>query len=194
MFDIPCILFAGGKSSRMGQDKSLLPFGGFSTLAEFQYNRLSKLFTYVAISTKNADKFDFQADFILDPEGIDYAPTAGFVTAFKTLENERFMILSVDTPFIDETIFQPLLDADNENVDAVIAKTKGGSHPLCGIYHRSLAKEFERMLDENDHRLGKLLASSATAYVDFEEEELFANLNHPHEYQEALSRFCEPNR
>lgn len=194
MFDMHCIIFAGGKSSRMGEDKSLLPFGGFSTLAEFQYTRLSKLFKYVAISTKNADKFDFKADFILDPEGIDYAPTVGFVTAFKTLKNERLMILSVDTPFIDETIFQALLDADNENLDAVIAKTKGGSHPLCGIYHRSLAKEFERMLDENDHRLGKLLASSSTAYVDFKEEELFANLNHPHEYQEALSRFCEPNK
>ena len=194
MFDIPCILFAGGKSSRMGQDKSLLPFGGFSTLAEFQYNRLSKLFKYVAISTKNSDKFDFTADFILDPEGIDYAPTAGFVTAFKSLKSERFMILSVDTPFINEHIFQTLLDADNENLDAVIAKTKGGSHPLCGIYHRTLAEEFERMLEENDHRLGKLLASSSTCYVDFEEEDLFANLNHPHEYQEALSRFCEPNK
>ncbi len=194
MFDIPCILFAGGKSSRMGQDKSLLPFGGFSTLAEFQYTRLSKLFNHVAISTKNVDKFDFKAEFILDPEGIDYAPTAGFVSAFKSLESERLMILSVDTPFINESIFQTLLDADNENVDAVIAKTIGGSHPLCGIYHRSLEKEFERMLEENDHRLGKLLASSSTSYVSFDEEELFANLNHPHEYQEALSRFCEPNK
>lgn len=194
IFNLPCILFAGGKSSRMGQDKSLLPFGGFSTLAEFQHDRLSKLFSHVAISTKNPDKFDFKADFILDPEGIDYAPTVGFVSAFKALESERIIVLSVDTPFINETVFQTLLDADNDNLDAVIAKTKGGSHPLCGIYHRSLAEEFERMLEENDHRLGKLLESSSTCYVNFEEEELFANLNHPHEYQEALSRFCAPNK
>ncbi|HIP14156.1 MAG TPA: molybdenum cofactor guanylyltransferase, partial [Sulfurimonas autotrophica] len=26
MFDIPCVIFAGGKSSRMGENKTLLPF------------------------------------------------------------------------------------------------------------------------------------------------------------------------
>ncbi len=30
--DIPLVIFAGGKSSRMGKDKALLPFGGYSTL------------------------------------------------------------------------------------------------------------------------------------------------------------------
>lgn len=194
MFDIHCILFAGGKSSRMGEDKSLLPFGGFSTLAQFQYERLHKLFTHVSISTKTSDKFDFDADFILDPEEVDYAPTAGFVSAFHAVEDERIMVLSVDTPFVDEIVFQSLIDADEAELDATIAKTATGSHPLCGIYHKSLLEEFERMLREGDHRLGKLLASHQTKYVEFEDEEAFSNLNHPHEYQQALSRFCEPNK
>ena len=178
----------------MGQDKSLLPFGGYPTLAEFQYTRLKKLFSHVAISTKSADKFDFKGSFILDPKEVDYAPTAGFVSVFKAFDYERIMVLSVDTPFVDESVFKTLLDADNEDIDAVIARTATGSHPLCGIYHRSLLGEFERMLREGDHRLGKLLASANTIYVDFNNEELFANLNHPHEYQEALSRFCAPNK
>lgn len=194
MFTIPCILFAGGKSSRMGEDKSLLPFGGLPTLAQYQYERLRKLFARVAVSTKTADKFDFNADFILDPAAVDFAPTAGFVSSFKTLADERIMVLSVDTPFIDETVFQSLLEKDEEGLDAVIARTPTGSHPLCGIYHRSLLEEFERMLHEGDHRLGKLLSSSKTRFVMFEDEELFANLNHPHEYQSALSRFCEQDK
>lgn len=194
MFELPCILFAGGKSSRMGEDKSLLPFGGYSSLAEFQYNRLSALFKQVAVSTKTADKFSFDARFILDPIDVDYAPTAGFVSAFRNLETDRFMALSVDTPFIDRDVFQKLLDADHDDADAIIAKTAEGSHPLCGIYHRSLLEEFERMLREGDHRLGKLLASSKTYFVEFDDEAPFMNLNHPHEYQEALSRFCEPDK
>lgn len=194
MFTIPCILFAGGKSSRMGEDKSLLPFGGLPTLAQYQYERLRKLFARVAVSTKTADKFNFNADFILDPAAVDFAPTAGFVSSFKTLADERIMVLSVDTPFIDETVFQSLLEKDEEGLDAVIARTPTGSHPLCGIYHRSLLEEFERMLHEGDHRLGKLLSSSKTRFVMFEDEELFANLNHPHEYQSALSRFCEQDK
>ena len=189
-----CILFAGGKSSRMGEDKSLLPFGGFPTLTQFQYDRLCKLFTHVSISTKTDEKFDFEASFILDPEEVDYAPTAGFVSSFQVISDDRIMVLSVDTPFVDQAVFQSLIDADERELDAVIAKTATGSHPLCGIYHRSLLKEFERMLREGDHRLGKLLASRHTKYVEFEDEEVFSNLNHPHEYQQALSRFYEPNK
>lgn len=194
MFNLSCVLFAGGKSSRMGEDKSLLPFGGYSTLTQFQYERLSKLFQEVRISTKTAGKFDFVADFILDPEEADFAPTAGFVSAFQSTDAERLMVLSVDTPFIDAAVFQSLIDADSAELDAVIARTAAGSHPLCGIYHRSLLEEFERMLREGDHRLGKLLASRETRYIEFGDEAAFANLNHPHEYQEALSRFCAPNR
>lgn len=187
MFDLPCVIFAGGKSSRMGKDKSLLPFGNEPTLTQFQYNRLLPLFKHVAISTKSADKFDFDAPFILDPIDVDYAPTAGFVSAFKELEDERIIVLSVDTPFVNETVFQKLLEADSPSLDAVIAKTSKGSHPMCGIYHRSLLGEFERMLHEGDHRLGKLLAKRNTLYVEFENEEPFMNLNHPDEYNLACS-------
>ncbi len=194
MFDLCCIIFAGGKSSRMGQDKSLLPFGGFPTLAQYQYERLKSLFKGVYLSSKSAEKFDFQAEVITDPEGVDFAPTAGFVSAFRMLEEERIMVLSVDTPFVDEHIFNALIDADRPELDAVIAKTPSGTHPMCGIYHRSLLPEMERMLREQDHRLGKLLSSVKTRYVEFDEEDYFANLNHPHEYEEALSRFGGSDR
>lgn len=189
MITTPCILFAGGKSSRMGEDKSLLPFGGYPTLTEFQYNRLITIFSHVYISAKSRDKFNFDAPFILDPPNADYAPTAGFVAIFRELNEKRVIVLSVDTPFVDERVFQALVDADTENLDAVIARTSEGSHPMCGLYHRSLLGEFERMLAEGDHRLGKLLAASNTLYLDFNNDELFANLNHPHEYEEAKVRF-----
>jgi len=193
VFDLPCVLFAGGKSSRMGQDKALLPFGGYSTLAEFQYNRLSQIFNYVALSTKTADKFDFEANFILDPAEVDFAPTAGFVSAFEKLQCERIFVLSVDTPFVDEKIIRTLLEADKPHFDAVIAKTPSGTHPLTGLYHVSLLGEFQRMLQESDHRLGKLLSMSNTHFIEFENEEPFMNLNHPHEYEAALSRYNNKN-
>jgi molybdenum cofactor guanylyltransferase len=44
------------------------------------------------------------------------------------------------------------------------------------------------MLAEGDHRLGKLLSIARTRYVEFTDEEPFANLNHPHEYEAATLR------
>lgn len=194
MFDLPCIIFAGGKSSRMGQDKSLLPFGNYPSLTQYQYKRLGKLFSDVYISAKNRDKFNFNPQVIEDPLESDFAPTAGFVAAFEHLHSERIFVLSVDTPFVDAPIIQQLLDADTPQYDAVISKSLSGTHPMVGIYHRSLLDELHRMLDEGDHRLGKLLSTSNTRYVQFEHEEYFSNLNHPNEYEEAVSRYNNKNK
>lgn len=194
MFDLPCILFAGGKSSRMGQDKALLPFGEYSSLTQFQYSRLSKLFTHIFISTKTSDKFDFAANFILDPVDADFAPTAGFVGVFEQIQSDRIFALSVDSPFIDKETISKLLEADKPDFDAVISRTPCGTHPMVGVYHRSLIDKFSRMLKEGDHRLGKLLGMSNTHYVDFSNEKLFTNLNHPNEYEEAVSRYNNKNK
>ncbi len=186
-FPLTCVIFAGGKSSRMGQDKSLLPFGGCTTLAEYQHLRLSPLFKRTLISAKERDKFDFDADVIPDivETGI-YAPTAGFVSAFEHLDDERIFVLSVDTPFVTAEEIESLLANDSNTLDAVIAKTASGSHPMCGIYHRSLLTSFKRMLDNDNHRLGQLLKEAKTCFVSFDNEAAFANLNHPHEYEAAL--------
>jgi len=189
LFDIPCVIFAGGRSSRMGEDKALLPFGDFTTLTEFQYRRLNKLFSKVYISTKK-NKFDFKANLILDDKDEDiFAPTAGFEALFQVLQEERVFILSVDTPFVSEKEIEILLESDTPELDATIASTASGSHPMCGVYHRSLLPAFTQMLKEDNHRLGQLLKKSKTKFVMFEEEKRFANLNHPEEYKEALKNF-----
>ncbi|RUM64044.1 MAG: molybdenum cofactor guanylyltransferase, partial [Sulfurimonas sp.] len=87
MINLPCVIFAGGKSSRMGEDKTLLPFAGFTTLTEFQYSRLSKIFTNVYISCKDKNKFPFDANYIIDKKVQDtFAPTLAFVSIFESLK------------------------------------------------------------------------------------------------------------
>jgi len=63
--DMAAVIFAGGKSSRMGSDKALLPFGGYGSLSEFQYHKLSRTFKKVYLSAKE-DKFDFAMEDIHD--------------------------------------------------------------------------------------------------------------------------------
>lgn len=171
----------------MGEDKALLPFAGYSTLAQYQYVRLSKIFETVYISCKDASLFPFEANFIEDDKKSDvYAPTAGFVAIYKAIPDERFFAISVDSPFIDEKIITKLLHSDRDNVDATIAKTTEGIQPLCGIYHRTLEKTFQAMLDKEQHKLGLLLKNAKTAYTLFEEKKSFFNMNYPEDYKKAL--------
>ena len=171
----------------MGEDKALLPFAGFTTLAEYQYNRLCKIFTNVYISCKDKKKFPFQAQFIEDKKESDtFAPTLAFVTLFEKLEDQHFFVISVDTPFIDETIIYSLVDADSDLYDATIAKLDEKTQPLCGIYHRSLANKFHQMLKQENHKLGFLLKNSHTHYLNYSNQKAFMNLNDKTTYKKAL--------
>jgi len=188
MLNIPCVIFAGGKSSRMGRDKSLLPFDGFKTLTEYQLSKLQKIFTNVYISCKNKNKFDFEASFIEDVNTNSiYAPTAGFIAMFEKLQTDKIFVLSVDSPFVDKNEILKLINSDSEDYDATIAKTDSGIQPMCGIYHKSLTNKFTKMLEEDNHKLGFLLKSSNTKFVKFDDEKAFLNLNSPQEYQQALT-------
>lgn len=192
MFQTPCVIFAGGKSSRMGEDKALLPFGDCPTLLEFQYKRLKQIFQDVYISCKDASIFEFEAEFIEDEKDI-FAPTIGFVSAFNSLHVKQIFVLSVDTPFIRKEQIESLLRHKDEDYDAIIATTKTGTHPLCGLYNASLHVKFQEMMARDTHKLSKLLKDSNTLYVQFDDDSNFLNLNFQDEYQEALARLNQYN-
>jgi len=190
MIDIPCIIFAGGKSSRMGEDKALLPFGEFSTLTEFQLTRLKMIFKTVYISCKNREKFTFDTLFIEDIDLSDiYAPTLGFISIFEKLQEERFFVISVDTPFIGVEEIVKLVENDTIYCDATIAKTEDGIQPLCGIYHRSLELDFKNMVENGTHQLGFLLKKSKTNFILFYNSSSFINLNKREDYIKALGLY-----
>ena len=183
--DMPAIIFAGGKSSRMGKDKALLPFANCDTLSEFQYNRLSSLFDKIYISAKE-NKFDFNPTVITDLYE-ESSPLVGIISLFETLKEDEVFILSVDAPFVNEDIIIKLLD-HKEGVDAVIAKSTSGIQPLCGVYKRSILPLAQKHLREGNHRLNDLLKAVHTQFISFEDDTPFINLNHPHEYEHALER------
>ncbi|SFV58519.1 Molybdopterin-guanine dinucleotide biosynthesis protein MobA [hydrothermal vent metagenome] len=177
----------------MGEDKALLPFGGYDTLSEYQYTRLQKIFSKVYISTKDPNKFPFKADFIVDKSDV-FAPTAGFVSIYGALDVERFFVLGVDMPFVDEGIIATLIEADKAESDATLALSHNGVEALCGIYHRSLQSSFKAMLIKGEHKLRKLLDEVDATLVSFSQKELFFNLNKPHEYQKAKEVYAIINK
>jgi len=186
---IPAIIFAGGKSSRMGEDKALLPFKGYSTLSEFQYHKLEQWFDKVYLSSKT-DKFPFKGKVIKDLYD-ESSPLVGLISVFETLESEAFFVLSVDAPLLNKKIIEKLYDAykDNSSLDAVIAQSPSGLQPLCGIYKRSILIYAKENFSNNQHSLKALLDKSTIKTIDFKKDVLFTNINTQDEYLNLLSNF-----
>ncbi len=190
--DKTAIIFAGGKSSRMGRDKALLPFGAFTTLVEYQHYRLHQIFGRLYISTKQ-DKFDFVCETIHDVSQ-ESSPLVGLVSIFETIEEDEVFVLSVDTPFVDgDTIARLYKVAIDSSLDAIVAQSPQGEQPLCAIYRRSILPLAQELLSQGQHRLNGLLHNAKTHFVAFDDERLFKNLNYPHEYEDAcrLRNFLE---
>ena len=169
----------------MGRDKSLLPFKGYKSLAQYQYERLKKIFNEVYISTKE-DKFDFKANLILDENKI-FAPTIAFEKIFAKFDS--FFAISVDVPFIDEEVIKKLVKAyrQNKTCDAIIAKTSL-PHPLIGIYQKSILPKIKQEIQKENYKLNYILKISNTLFVEFEDEEKFFNMNYQKDYKKALNQ------
>ena len=178
---------AGGKSSRMQKDKALLPFGGFDSLAEYQYQRLKPYFDNIYISSKN-NKFNFSTDIIEDCYESS-SPLVALVSVFETLKDKEVFVLSVDAPFVSVETIEKLYQKGHQDTDAdiIVAESPTGREPLCAIYRNSTLKVAKRLLNNNQHRLQGLLNEVKIRKVKIEKTREFMNLNYLTEYEEAKS-------
>ena len=178
------VIFAGGKSSRMGEDKALLPFGDAPTLTQYQYQRLSQVFETVYISAKS-HKFDFDCEVIEDTYE-EASPLVALLSIFETLEVESVFVLSVDSPFVDEKIIQKLMKYQTQDSHCIVARNPDGIQPLCAIYQQSILPFLKIQYAKNNHKLQDLFKSTKTHIINFDETKAFMNLNYQEDYQKAL--------
>ncbi|WP_331774881.1 molybdenum cofactor guanylyltransferase MobA [Sulfurospirillum sp. 1612] len=188
---LPCVIIAGGKSSRMGSDKALLPFGGFSTLTEYQIQRNQSAFQALYVSCKDRSKFDFDANFIEDVKTFEaYSPLVALYSIMTKLQTP-ICVLSVDTPFVTSDIYKKMYDVFDHDSDAVIARTGERTQQLCAIYSCSLLPKIEENLNKNQHKIQNLFENSNIKYLDIKDSAPFLNLNRQEDYQHALALMKE---
>ena len=180
--EIPCVILCGGKSSRMGEDKALLPFDKYNSLVQYQVERLKPYFKNIYLSSKT-NKFDFSCDIIYDKEEVS-SPLVGLKTILSALEDEKIFILTVDTPFVSLTTMAKLYEC-SDGFDITVAQTQR-IHNLCGVFDKSVLGKVTEMVDDDFHKVGALLKRVNTSYISFDDENEFLNLNTPAEYKLAM--------
>ena len=183
--DYCAVILCGGKSSRMGEDKALLPFDSYSTLAQYQYERLQPFFKKVYLSSKT-NKFDFIDDeHIIFDQGDIFSPMIALQTILQHCQEKKLFILTVDTPFVSIASIQKLFIA-SKNAKISVAKTQR-LHNLCGFYHKEILYYIEELLEKDIHKIGLLLDKFETNVISFPNENEFLNLNKKEDYLKALS-------
>ena len=184
-FEITCVILSGGKSSRMGEDKSLLPFSTSKTLIEHQYQRLKPYFKDIYISSKT-DKFDFiDKDFLILDENKDiYSPILALDTIFNKFQNDKIFLITVDTPLVTIESISELIN-ESKNYDICIAQTEK-THNLCGVFSSNISLSIKSMISNNIHKINYLIKNNKYIILDFPNNIEFTNINNKCEYENAL--------
>ena len=185
-FEITCVILSGGKSSRMGEDKSLLPFSSSKTLIEYQYQRLKPYFKDIYISSK-IDKFDFieKKFLILDENQEVFSPILALDSIFKKIENQKIFIITVDTPFVSIDSISKLIEKSND-YDICIAKTEK-IHNLCGVFNSTISSTIKSMIENDIHKIFYLIKNNKFNIIEFNSDEEFMNINNKEEYIKSVS-------
>lgn len=121
-----CIILCGGKSSRMGKKKETLDFFGQS-LADFQANKMQKIFKKVYFSSKTTIQNSYKIPTILDSSA-EFAAIFGLESSLKTLSQSLFVV-SIDSPFLTQQSIAKLQESYQKTKKSTFAKNKKST--LC---------------------------------------------------------------
>lgn len=175
------IILAGGKSSRMGQDKAFLDFQG-KKLIEYSIDLLKPLCSQLLISVNQPGYEQFGIELIVD-QYKNCGPIGGFHAALNASGDDWNLVVSCDTPFLNPELFEMLLEK-REDWQAVIPFHENGMEPLAALYHRDMAEYFEQSIQKGDYKLHRILKQANVKLVDVSDllnkyPNLFSNLNSP---------------
>lgn len=178
-------ILAGGKSSRMGTDKALIVFQNEPLLGRMK-KLIDPFCNQVFISGINPEYAGFDAPLIPDVFS-ECGPISGLYSCIKFSASEWNLIVSVDSPFVNEELFS-LLISHATDCDCVIPQHESGVEPLIGIYHKKSLPMIEEMIHSGDFKLMNLLAKLNTKYLDcnpliLKYPRLFFNLNRMEDFQ-----------
>lgn len=180
------ILMAGGKSSRMKQDKGFVKFDG-KPMAQHGIDLLKPFFSDCRISANNKDYETFGLPVISDIYS-DIGPMGGIHACLSSIPQKYMFLLGCDLPNINENLISRLLKEVDGNEIILPVHSSNQLEPLCGIYSKSILKQIELMIEDKNYKLHNLIVNCKTKYVrvdDLLEENprLFDNINTPAQLQ-----------
>jgi molybdopterin-guanine dinucleotide biosynthesis protein A len=133
---VTLVIQAGGKSSRMGLNKALLPFQGEPLILRV-YHRLASIVNEVLVTVNQ--KADFESlGLPLVPDLLPGKGTlGGFYTGLQAARNPLVAVVGCDMPFVSPILLHAELDLlTRTDVDAVIPFSENGLEPLHAVYRR----------------------------------------------------------
>ena len=202
--DITAIILAGGKSTRMGTNKSLLKIDD-KTIIEKLCDLLQSMFKEVILITNEPDEYTFLRLPIFEDIFRYRGPLAGIHSGLKHSKTNLNFIISCDLPFMTKEMINYLIEYKTDKL-ITVAKADGFIQQLAGKYSRECLAPSEKILKEatmNENRdnvqykrkcnvlslidlVGAEIISAES--LPFYNKDLYFNMNRTEDYKLLLEK------
>jgi len=183
------IVLAGGKSSRMGVDKALLPIAGVPLL-RLVCDRAIALCDLVYVVTPWQERYQHilpeQCKFVdeLSIAGERNAPIIGFAQGLSFVQTEWVLLLACDLPRLEVEVLQQWakqLDKVSDGAIALLPRHAKGWEPLCGFYRRSCLAALTDFISCGDRSFQHWLGQHSVQELAISNPQMLFNCNTPAE-------------
>jgi molybdopterin-guanine dinucleotide biosynthesis protein A len=186
-------VLAGGKSQRMGQDKSIMTFQG-EVLIRRVLNRLAGLANEVMVIAPRNHEY-LSLGVMVEPDILPgCGPLGGLYTALIRSSNQEVALIACDMPFVNPGLLLHQLDILlSDNVDVVVPSSEKGLEPLHAIYRKDTSlPAVKKALDSGERRLVSWFPNVKVRILTQIETNsfdpwglMFLNINTPEEFTQA---------
>lgn len=199
--NISAAILAGGNSSRMGTEKSLLKLGNETIIGRIT-ETLKSIFADVIVVTNKVKDYQFLGVPIFQDIYKKRGPLSGIHCVLVRSKAEFNFIISCDMPMISKEMINYIVEysSDKPVKYCVIA---GRHHYLAGIYNKSIIPKIEQIFLSNNESIAekekKLALKNLFALVKaeiilpetlaFYKPELFFNVNTREDYEQLKKYF-----
>ncbi len=207
--DVTAVVLAGGKGSRIGRDKALIPLG-VKPLVEHVLARVGALAPRALVVTSGDDGRKRLRR--LERPGVEVitdivacgGPLAGIHAGLVASRTDRCVVVGCDMPFLSTLLLAHLVRG-LARADAVVPRMAGTGflEPLAAAYSKSCIPAIERLAASGPVRVARVFDEVQVGYVD---EDVcrrldpgglsFFNVNTPADLvrAEALVEGCQDGR
>ncbi len=174
-------VLSGGRSSRMGRDKALLPIEG-SVLVERTAVRVRAAagsVTLIGAPERYGHLgLPVAADLIEN-----CGPIGGLYTALKKTRADWNLLVACDMPGLTVEFLRELLDVARQcGSTCLVPQTESGLHPLCAVYHRRAEGAVASAIEHKRFKMHDLLEVLEAQSFPVAEAAMLENVNTPVEW------------
>lgn len=187
------VVLAGGKSSRMGFDKSTMVLQN-KKLIESTIKKLDSLFDDIIISVDSIEKkSEFNHAKIAVDKVKGVGPLGGMISALEMAQSDKLFVIPCDMPVIDTKFISFMMKYMDDN-EIIFSEKNGYFEPFPGFYSKSLIPRIEELINQNRCSIRSIFECSRTKVISESEwkklgfsEEIFTNLNTTQDVEKYLS-------